>query len=233
MGFCLQCAPSRSRHRARIGHQRVGPVSGRSADHSGAAQKLAGVYCQPRRKEEGPPALLLRRRERPRRPPASHRPSERSRLRRKSRRLGSRSHRSDTVVRHHARFRPARCPVVGRPANRCLRSAAATLAPAALRILLRPLLAAGRHSSHLPARSQDRGGRLVRPHRAVTALGLCGGTIHLPSLLGLFRDACPRAAVPRGQRRIGTGAVAPVRFMEAKADGQPPLAGLRHHQFFV
>ena len=38
------------------------------------------------------------------------------------------------------------------PANRCLRSGAAALAPAAPRTLLRPLLAAGRHSSHLSAR---------------------------------------------------------------------------------
>ena len=64
----------------------------------------------------------------------------------------------------------------------------------------RPLLALGRDSSHLPAWSENRGGRLVRPHSAATALGLCRGTLHLASLLGLLRGPGPRVSACPGAR---------------------------------
>jgi len=78
-----------------------------------------------------------------------------------------------------------------RPANRRLRVAPATLAPASLRALGRPLPAPGRHSPHLSARSEDRGGRLVWPHYIAAALELCRGTIHLASLLDCFDTLAP------------------------------------------
>ena len=40
----------------------------------------------------------------------------------------------------------------------------------------------------------------------------------------------PRVSLPGSARRIGASAVAVVRVMETEAVGQPPLAGLRHHQ---
>src|SRR5215813_1292231 len=142
------------------------------------------LYGVPHQQEERPPALLLRRPECPRRWPAPHRPTNLSGNRRALSRLGETAHGSRPPVGHHPRVRSARSTLAGRSGFRRLEGAAGDVARAALGSFHRALSLAGRYPPHLPAGTEDRGGRLVPLHHSAAPLDLSSRTFPLPGFLG-------------------------------------------------
>src|SRR5580658_326064 len=142
------------------------------------------LYGQPRRQEKRQQTLLLRRRKRPRRRPASHRPSSLPRYRRETRRDRPRSHRPRASGCFHPRLRLARRPLGRRSKNWRLGPTAIPLAHAPLRAFACSLPLTGRHPPHLRTWPQNQSSRLVSLLHPVNPLGVSRRTLYLASVLG-------------------------------------------------